>query len=196
MKQSKLKKLVRKLKALVEKGVGGEAETAKKKLDELLEKHGLKLDDIHEHIRIWELTTLNESSVILEKVIKSICPDAVINVKQHKTRLTIEVAMSDVDYQEVKYKYRFIWGKYNSVRQEVLTACLIKNSHLFVPERKNNKPTPSSDGEKPPPMPPINLKAGEVPMSTEEQRRVGKLMSAIEVWEYIKTSRMIGSDKV
>lgn len=197
MNPSKLKKLIRKLKELADKGVGGEAHNAKRKLDELLEKSGLKLDDVHEQVRTWELTTLNEGSVILEKVIKSIVPDAKIKVEQFKSRLTLEVSMSDIDYQEAVYKYRFIWSAYNQERQLFLSAFQNKNAHLFMPERKNNHHAPVSGAMPPPPppsMPPVKLNAGEQAMATEEQKRVGMIMSALRFWKYVKTSRMIGKD--
>jgi hypothetical protein len=195
MKPSKLRTLIRKLKALAAGGVGGEAEQAKIKLAELLEKYDIQLDDVQEHIRIWELTTLNEGSVILKDVIKSICPEAVINVKQYKSRLTIEVAMSDADYQEAVYKYKFVWSAYNRERQLFLSAFKNRNSHLFTPERNSRtNPASASQGEKPPIMPPIQLVAGEVPMATEEQKRVGIIMSALKMWRYIRTNRMIGNE--
>ena len=195
MKRSKLKKLIKKLKALAERGVGGEAVNAQSKLDALLKKHNIKLDDVSEFLRIWELTTLNESSVILEKVIHSVAPDSTINVKRNKSRLTIEVALSDEEYMEVKDKYRFIWAGYNSERQTFIAAFFNKNSSLFIPDFKKNKAQTSKDESPAPEPPPVDLKQGEAPMSTDEQKRVGNMMLGLRYLKYVRPRRKLGDEE-
>ena len=201
MNEHKLRKRIKKLRALAEHGIGGEAENAKRLLDELLKEHGIKLEDIGEHIRIWEMTSLNESGVILEKVIKSVCPEATIIVKKHKSRLIVEVPLSDIHYQEVRQKHKFFWDAYNDERKIFLSAFFNKNAEYFIPERKdkpNPNPHPSNSDSKqqpphiPTPTPPLQDVPDTLgnPMNTWERKRVGIMMQALRFLHYVKLTRM------
>src|SRR3990167_8655776 len=144
MNEHKLRKRIKKLRALAERGMGGEAENARRLLDELLKEHGIKLEDVGEQIRVWEMTTLNEGSSISEKVIKSVCSEAVITVKQYKSRLIIEVPLSEIHYQEVRKKNLFFWHAYNEERTIFLSAFFNRRAEYFMPEQKD-KPKPKSN---------------------------------------------------
>lgn len=122
MNREKAIKLAKKLKALSERGVEGERQSAKQKFDAIIDKYGLMPDEIGDTIKVFERTTLNEGSVILDHVIKSVVPDAKIFVKQIKSKLIIECEMSDIEYREVNQKYRVFWKNYNKGRKLYLSA--------------------------------------------------------------------------
>ena len=64
-----VKQLLRKIHTLSVRGIGGEAEVAKRKLDELLLKHNLELEDvIHDVVKTYEFPykTTQEEKLILQ----------------------------------------------------------------------------------------------------------------------------------
>jgi hypothetical protein len=212
MNEHKLRKRIKKLRALVERGVGGEADNARRLLDELLKEHQMELEDFGEQVRTWEMTTLNEGSSILEKVIKSVCPEAVITVKQYKSRLLIEVPLSEIHYQEIKQKNLFFWRAYNEERKYFLSAFFNRHAEYFIPLRKdkpkeNPNPTGADGKDKPPPPPPPpppplqDVPDTPVdPMTMWERKRVSIIMSALRWLKYDKAlranpDRMIDNNK-
>lgn len=144
MSKEKVIKLAKKLKALAERGVEGERDSAREKLSSLLKEHSLDEHLLVEGLRIFERTTLNEGSVILERIIKSVSPESKITVRQHKTQLMIEVVLSDIEYKEVRQKYKFFWRGYNRLRKLLLTAYFNKHYAYFNPApdvAKSNSPS-------------------------------------------------------
>jgi hypothetical protein len=132
MSKEKIIKLAKKLKALAERGIDGEKSNAKDKLDALLKKYDLAEYQITDGLRTFERTTLNEGSVILERIIKSVNPEAQIMVKKIKTKLIIEVILTDIEYKEVRQKYRFFWRAYNRERKLLLSAFINKHWDYFT----------------------------------------------------------------
>lgn len=131
MNKEKAIKLAKKLKALAERGIEGEKNNARVRLDALLKQYGLEEYQIIEGLRTFERTTLNEGSVILERIIKSVNPDAQIMVKQFKTKLILEVILSDIEYREIRQKYKFFWRAYNRERKLLLTSFFNRHYAYF-----------------------------------------------------------------
>lgn len=192
MADEKIIRLAKKLHALAEGGIEGEAESAKRQLDRLLERHGLELGEICDITRQFEMTSLNESSTILDRVIKSVAPKAVIHVEQHKSRLTIKVALSDIEYKEIKQKYAFFWKAYNEERKILLSAFLNKNYKFFMPESKLNKNNSKEKIFSPDDIPrDIDEDKTIVPMNNREISKMEKMMMALNDLNYTKTSKLI-----
>ncbi len=114
--------LAKKLKALADRGVGGEKDSAIEKLETFLKEHGLEEYQLSDVLRTFERTTLNEGSVILERIIKSVKPDAQLMIKTIKTKIIIEVELTDIEHRRIKQKYKFFWRAYNKERSSLLTA--------------------------------------------------------------------------
>jgi hypothetical protein len=198
MEFEEIKKKAEKLKALADRGERGERDNAREQLEKLLKRHGLSREDVfgHEINRVFIVTTLNESSKILEKVIRSINPKAVMSVEQNKSKLTIKVALSDAEYIEVKQKYLYFWRSFNEEKQLLFSAFLNKHSQYFIPEMKPTKGNGGKDRNQPPPPPPDleppspNGGKAEV-LSNKEIQRVIKMMGALRDLQYTKSSKMI-----
>lgn len=193
MKKEKVIRLAKKLKALADGGVEGEAKSARKRLDVLLLKHGMTLDEIGEVIREFEMTTLNESSSIMEKIIKSVAPKAKIHSEKNKSKLIIKVALSDIEYKEIKQKYAFFWKVYNEERKLLLAAFFNKHFRYFIPEVKLKTDRPLRPNAPPPPNLPRDIDESEdiVPMNMEEIVRMSKMIQALKDVYYMKTSKLI-----
>jgi hypothetical protein len=132
MSREKAIKLAKKLKALAERGVEGEKDNAKEKLVALLKEYNLEEHQISDGLRTFERTTLNEGSVMLERIIKAVNPNAQIMVKQISSKLILEVILTDMEYIEVRQKYKFFWRAYNRERKLLLTSFFNKHYSEFT----------------------------------------------------------------
>jgi hypothetical protein len=63
-------------------------------------------------------------------------------VNQIKTKLIIEVTLTDLEYKEVRQKYKFFWRAYNRERKLLLSAYI--NRHWSYFNSSNNKINRSS----------------------------------------------------
>jgi hypothetical protein len=122
MSREKAIKLAKKLKALADRGVEGERDNARERLEKLLKEYGLEEYQLSDTLKTFERTTLNEGSVILERIIKFVKPDAQINIKTIKTKIIIEVELTDIEHRQIKQRYKFFWRAYNRERSSLLTA--------------------------------------------------------------------------
>ena len=204
MNKEKAIKLAKKLKALAERGVHGEKNSAQEKLDALLKEHGLELYQIEENMRTFERTTLNEGSVILERIIKSVNPDTKIIVKQHKTKLIVEVILSDIEYREVRQKYKFFWRAYNRERKLLLTAFFAQHQDYFTTEvRPKNFQhldafNPNNFLANVPPAKKIDTEGSagfrSKPLTPNESQKIRRYMAILDPLDYAKIKEMQDSD--
>lgn len=200
MELRKLKKLAYKLKAVEDTGIGGEAESAHARLDELLTREGYTRADIFgsDSTRVFHMTTLNECSRILEKVIRSVNADSEIVVEEYKTKtgekdknkVTVKVLLSNEDYAEVVNKYRFFWKAYNEERELLFSAFLNRHGNYFVPERKAKNEEGGGYGSR--------FGGGDAEeiiqhklevFNPKELKRVSVIMSALKPLQYLKKSQ-------
>lgn len=217
MNREKAIKLAKKLKALSERGVEGERRSAKQKFEAIIDKYGLMPDEIGDTIKVFERTTLNEGSVILDHIIKSVVPDAKIFVKQIKSKLIIECEMSDIEYREVNQKYRCFWKNYNKGRKLYLSAFVNKNFHHLKPAKKHESKYGGFDvgkaSQEPQDMPPPPQQEEQPTITTEssdgnnssgqpkkrdltreETIKVRKMMEALDETDYKSILNALDSD--
>jgi len=216
MNREKAIKLAKKLKALSERGVEGERHSAKQKFDAIVDKYGLMPDEIGDTMKVFERTTLNEGSVILEHIIKSVVPEAKIFVKQIKSKLIIECEMSDIEYREVNQKYRCFWKGYNKGRKLYLSAFVNKNFQHLKPAKKHESKHGGFDvgkmgqefSEPPPPpqqeeQPTVTTESSagnssgqpkKRDLTREETIKVRKMMEALDKVDYESILNALDSD--
>lgn len=179
MNTAKAIKLAKKLKELADKGVGGEAGNAKAKLDALLKKYNLNAEEIfgEEREYVWKLTTINESSSILNRAILSIKPDAKVVTEVNGIVLLVKVSLTQKEYNKIRKKHIFFWNAFNKVRATLLSAFFNKHSHYFIPRVQLKKDFFDAGAVRQPPPKDNPHVEGEVEvMSTAEQRMVGEMM--------------------
>lgn len=95
-----LKDKLLKLYELAKRGVGGEKTNAERFLNNLLEKHGLSIDDIDQELpkkRYYRYTTNHNEMLIAQVILKVTNNKQIWNVKHYK-----ELAAEVTDYQHVQ----------------------------------------------------------------------------------------------
>jgi hypothetical protein len=129
--KEKLKSKAKKLKALADKGIGGEKETAAKMYKEFMEKHGLNDGDVDPSAnnRKFKVKT-EDDAFILTNVILSVNPfTKVVN-----NPTIIEAELDLEDFNEVKEKFRYFIKLYRVEKELLNMAFFSKHNDFFTPD--------------------------------------------------------------
>lgn len=144
--------LVRKLRALAERGIGGEKDAAAQKLALLMEKYGLDeadLEDEKEEAHDFHFKTEFEKD-LLRQLFYKIVPDYSSKTygyrygKGSKTTYGIFCTKAQAIQIGIEYDfYKDLWEE----EQEFLFRCFIQKHAIFNPNPKEAKPSTLSDEE-------------------------------------------------
>lgn len=129
----KLKAKARKLKALADRGIGGEKETSERMYKEFIKKNKLDESDIDPSVnkRKFRIKTYDDS-LILNNVILSINPFT----KVISNDLFIECNLDDEDFKEVKEKFRYFVKLYRIEKELLNMAFFNKHNKFFTPDEQ------------------------------------------------------------
>lgn len=142
----------RKVLALAERGVGGEALAAKAALETLLKKHGLTIDDLRQTRRIerkFAVRGKEERAVVLHCLLKMFGRESSVtkSAGKYKRDPALYVEMSDVEYLDFKPFLAFHLRQYRRERKKLMdtiTTAYVNKHHLFADDGPE-APTDISD---------------------------------------------------
>ena len=128
--------MARKLKALAERGVGGEKDSATEKYLEYLKKHNLSDSDINPEMnkRIIEVKDGEEKDVLLN-VVLSVNP----YTKHNDCTTYLECYLDEEDYNEVINKFAYFRNLLQIEKELLITAFLAKHHQSFEPDERAKK---------------------------------------------------------
>lgn len=135
--------LAKKLKALAERGEGGEKINAEEQLKRLVEKYNLELDDI-ENVRVqYRIFKFEDSNEIHKKFVKQIISSVIGDKNFYYAGLIHNnwaVEIDDFQYVEISEKIDFYWPMFKADLEIFYTAFIQKNElTLIVDEDKMPK---------------------------------------------------------
>ncbi|WP_278752589.1 hypothetical protein [Alistipes putredinis] len=130
----------RKVLALAERGVGGEALAAKAALDALLKKHGLTIDDLRQTRRIERKFTVRgkeERCVLLHCLLKMFgrASDVTKSACKYKRDRAIYVEMSEIEFLDFKPFFAFHLRQYRKECKKLMdtvTTAYVNKHNLFA----------------------------------------------------------------
>lgn len=138
----KIKELLKKLKALAEKGVGGEAVNAQKLLDKKLKEHNLKLEDLFGDVLTYYYFSAKGSNVqLLYQIVKTVNYDRKLwsvpakKVKELGINGNQIVECTAIEFVEIDQKYSVYKRLYKSELDVFFTAFLNANDLLIRPPK-------------------------------------------------------------
>jgi hypothetical protein len=134
--------LIRKLKELADRGEGGEKENAGVKLQQLLDKHGISIEDIEKDVvkeRIFNITP-NQQTFFRQVVASCFGEKAIYQYqKEPKKKVLVRILkLTDAEFIEFSSKFDFYWNKYESDLKTFYSAFIQKN-HLYRKNSGTNK---------------------------------------------------------
>lgn len=128
--------LIRKLKELADRGEGGEKENAGNKLQQLLDKHGISLEDINEDVlKDREFTLKPHQLKFFIQVVCSCFGRKCTIYKYQKDRKRNELVrilkLTDAQFLELSAKFDFFWDKYEK-DLDIFYSAFIQKNDLYV----------------------------------------------------------------
>lgn len=140
---SKLLELAKKLKALADRGEGGEKENASRMLEELLHKHNIKLDDIEDDLISeyrFNLTMDNERLFIqvAASVIENVKIFGINGNKTARKYITFVIDCTLAQSLEVRAKFEFYKRAWEKDADLFFKAFIHKN-HLAASSSKEDQ---------------------------------------------------------
>lgn len=136
----KIIELAKKLKALADKGVGGEKENAAEKLQALLQKHGLTIEDIEgEKVKEFTFHVTEEQRTFFYQILANVLgktPDvkqwtknpSAIGVKDKNWKNAKFIHVTPAEYIEIKEKFEFYYSEYRKEESIFYSAFIQKNA--------------------------------------------------------------------
>ena len=158
----KIRALLTKLQALVERGEGGEKENATRMLYELMEKHGITMDEFDkEKKKEQTLRYAGKDKTFVEQIIASEFPTLIIYYykrKYSRAKVLFLRYLTDTELNFIKAKIDFYWKIYNEESK--------KNAKIFYKAfiHKNDLGVCSS------------AKDDETQMTPEQMEEIWKIM--------------------
>lgn len=145
MENSKQIELLKKLKALADKGVGGEATNAKTLLDKMLEKHGMSIEDLErEELQDYYFSVEGIDKKILAQCAKRVSYDIKIYdipvkiAKKHKLAGNVFVTCNVAQFIEIEQMFAVYSKLYKEEVKIFFSAFLAANDLLInTPEPKS-----------------------------------------------------------
>lgn len=137
-----------KIKALAERGVGGEKDTAQAMLDTILARHGLTLDDIESKpARKWvEVSFSGEHErLLMLQIIRKVTQQGDLMIKRRpRARSRLYVELSPVEQVEVEFMFEVMKAAL-AKEMEKMTMAFIHANNLFGPRAERDDDEDDSD---------------------------------------------------
>lgn len=168
----KLKKLL----ALAERGCGGEAENARRLLEEHLRKYGMTLEDICENNisrRTFKYRNKEERTIIIQVFLSVLGSksEAFNGSTYSASKKTIYIDLTDLEYAEISDMVAFFKSQFNKEKKRLMKDIL----HAFVNKHNIFDCTPNDDD-----------KASDKEKDLEELMRILFLSNGMEDVTYRK----------
>lgn len=125
---SKILDLAKKLKALSDRGVGGEKENAQQMLAELIEKHGISIDEIEEPERKQEVLDCKiKQKEMMGQVAYMVLGSKARVYESTRNKNCLVVECTKAEYLEIEASFEFFWRAYEKELKLFYQAFIQKN---------------------------------------------------------------------
>lgn len=149
---SKILELAKKLKALADKGVGGEAVNAAKKLELICLKHGINLEDLDdEKLQMGWFNVRPEQRKFFIQVVSSVLGndfDTYSRLKNgKKIKDVVGIELKPAQIAEIEMKFSFYWRAYQE-EHDIFYRAFIQTNQLYVKGSSAQKDLSAEEEEK------------------------------------------------
>lgn len=135
--------LARKVKKLADRGVGGEAESAKIKLKRLYEKYNLTDDDFIELQESYNRYFIIRHSLdrkLLSNLICMILEVPVFSCGESKN--TLRIKLTDEQYNNIVHAYEYYQQMFDDYSKYLMQAIISRNAIGFIPKHDSTSEPP------------------------------------------------------
>jgi hypothetical protein len=143
----KIKSTLVKVKKLAEEGSEGEKQAAQSKLSTLLEKYGVDLSELDEHVIQERDIKYNKDPDSRDIMVQIILSVAETRIWVSSKKYLAHAMLTSQQYIEVVEKYKYYWNLYKKQREYFKRAFVTKNK-LYSTTTANTADVEISDNEK------------------------------------------------
>lgn len=148
--KEKVINLLKKLKALADKGVGGEKLNAERMMLDIMQKHNITISDIEgEAIEWFDFKISSKTASIFWQIVGNVIADWNREYKHSRTnKLDVSIEMTHAQYIEIEAKCNFYKKDYEKQLKEnirVFEEAYIYKNKLFMSKTKNTEDEPETD---------------------------------------------------
>ena len=146
MDKKTILELVRKVKKLADRGVGGEAEAAKIKLQRLYEKYNLTDDDfveLQESYNRYFILRHQHDKKLLSNLICMILETPSFGCGESKNILRIK--LTDDQYNDILASYEYYQRIFDDYSKYLMQAIISRNAIGFIPKPNSNSQPPPEE---------------------------------------------------
>lgn len=144
---TRTEEIIKKVKALAERGVGGEKTNAQALLKKLLEKHGLVEEDLQDDVKHWNPVFVPTERRALFFQVAGTVLGKNIYVDNSDDEDTIFIQCTKAEAIEIEAKYTVHWDGFKS-EIDVLLAAYIMRNELSVKDAGYINPDNISESER------------------------------------------------
>lgn len=139
---------MKKVMALAEQGEAGEAQAARIALESMLQKYGLKLEDLkneERHERIFQLKTLKESMIFYQCLANLFGKksEAFRKSGTYRRQKMVAADMTDLEYADFAPFFEFHLENYRKERKKIMNSIMeayVNKHKLFAPDSDAEDP--------------------------------------------------------
>lgn len=138
----KIIQLAKKLLALAEKGVDGEAENALNMLHKLMQQHGITMDMINENdVKEHHFYVEKEKYKIWRQVVASVLGNSTVSYYkgERKKKKSYFIKCTPAEALEIQAKFDFYWAAWEKELKTFTSAFIQKNKLYQKPDENDEK---------------------------------------------------------
>jgi len=135
MTQQKIIELIRKVKALADKGVSGESVSAKEKLKRLCDKYNISESDLHDLDEKNDYILLFRDKNERELLLNIVC--MVLDVptfKWNENKLGAKMKLTEFQYRDIISAFEYYQKMYDDYKRYLIQGMLARNAVGYVPK--------------------------------------------------------------
>jgi hypothetical protein len=135
MTPEKILELIKKVKALVDKGVGGESSSAKEKLKILCERYNIsesQLEDIDEKRDCYFILRDNHERELLKNIICMVLE--VPSFRWRENNSCVKMSLTESQYRDIDDAFEYYKKMYEDYKKYLIQGILARNAVGYIPK--------------------------------------------------------------
>jgi hypothetical protein len=154
MTPEKILELIKKVKALVDKGVGGESSSAKEKLKILCDKYNIsesELEDVDEKRDFYFILKDNHERELLKNITCMVLD--VPAFKWRENNLCVKISLTNSQYRDIDDAFDYYKKMYDDYKMYLVQGILARNAVGYIPKPQTYTQENVVQPNDPPPPP-------------------------------------------
>ena len=136
MTSEKIRELIKKVKALADKGIGGESSSAKEKLKVLCERYNIdpsELEEENQREYFFILRDGNERD-LLSNIICMILDVPILKWKERRN--CVKMSLTETQYDDINSAFSYYQTMYDDYKRYIIQGMISRNAICYIPKQQ------------------------------------------------------------